>query len=82
MRRDLISEEERLKALECLRTCLAQSIEHETEEPFLSKDIMKYEGDLEPILVAVIEAFRQGGKAFLDLMNPAEKLELFKRQNQ
>ena len=79
MKRNLISNEERKKAEIQLQTSISHVIENGIEEPFVDFELSKYDGDIEPILVAICQAFRWGAKSILDRLEPEEKQKMVER---
>ena len=80
MKTNLIDQDEREKAEIALKSAIEWTIEHDSEEPYCDFEIGKYDGSIEPILVAIIQALRQGAKIILDLLTPEEKAKLLQRK--
>jgi len=78
MKTDLISPEEREKAMIGLQTAIEATITHDMEDPYWEttpSGTGAYDGALEPILVAIIQGFKHGVMGVLQLMTPEEKLK-------
>ncbi len=80
MKTNLIDQDEREKAEIGLKSAIGWTTEHASEEPYFDFEIGKYDGSIEPILVAIIQALRQGAKIILDLLTPEEKAKLLQRK--
>lgn len=80
MKTNLIDQDEREKAEIALKSAIEWTIEHDSEEPYFDFEIGKYDGSMEPILVAIVQALRQGAKIILDLLTPEEKAKLLQRK--
>jgi len=81
MKTDLISPEEREKAMIGLQTAIEATITHDMEDPYWEttpSGTGAYDGALEPILVAIVQGVTQGAMAVMDLMTPEEKLKYMK----
>lgn len=76
MKKNLINQDEREKAEIALKSAIEWTIEHASEEPYYDFEIGKYDGSMEPILVAIVQALRQGVKLVLDHLTPEEKAKL------
>jgi len=81
MKRNLISQEERLKCQVQLETAIKHSVEHISEEPHFDFEHDIYEGGTEPILVAISQALRWGAKSILDNLTEEEKAVVLIRMN-
>lgn len=84
MKKNLMTEKEREKAKEQLRFAIEFTIEHDAEDPYYDFDTLRYDGDMEPILVAISQAMRWTFKLIIDNVSEEEKAKLLLKiaQNQ
>ena len=84
MKKGLMTEKERERAKEQLRAAIQFTVEHDTEDPYYDFDTLRYDGDMEPILVAISQAMRWTFKLVIDNVSEEEKAKLLLKiaQNQ
>ena len=63
---------ERLKAQEMLELSIEKWTKHEMDEPYCNFENTTYDGDTGPILLAIVNAFKQGVDSALDTLTPEE----------
>ena len=76
MKTNLIDQDEREKA----EIALKSTIEWILRSHILILKLEKYDGSMEPILVDIVQALRQGAKIILDLLTLEEKAKLLQRK--
>ena len=79
MKTDLLLDFEREKAIEQLKVAISYTIEHDSEEPYTDYETGRYDGDMEPILVALSQAFRHSVMAVLSDLTEEEKRKIVER---
>lgn len=79
MKTDLLLDFEREKAIEQLKVAISYTIEHDSEEPYTDYETGRYDGDMEPILVALSQAFRHAVMAVLSDLTEEEKRKIVER---
>lgn len=79
-----MTEKERERAKEQLRAAIQFTVEHDAEDPYYDFDTLRYDGDMEPILVAISQAMRWTFKLVIDNVSEEEKAKLLLKiaQNQ
>lgn len=76
MKKDLITEDERTKAIEALGSAINFCEIHKSELPHHDYRDDIYEGTAEPIYVAIIQALRWGSKMILDKLSVDQKIKI------
>ena len=79
MKENLLSELEREKAIEQLKFAINYTIEHDSEDPYTDYETGRYDGDMEPILVAITQAFRHAFMLVLANLTEEEKAKILER---
>ena len=79
MKTDLLLDFEREKAIEQLKVAISYTIEHDSEEPYTDYETGRYDGDMEPILVAISQAFRYAVMTVLSDLTEEEKRKIVER---